>query len=377
VILISAFATLETAIEALREGASDLIPKPLRDLDVVVRAVERALEKRRESPRGDVSGQRREQQRCEQMLLACTRLTERTTGAAPAEFLAECAATAGVTLGAHAVEIDLGLNGAGLPLRTLWPDAAAGARAPASRREAMTHPIVVAGRNLGALRIIGASQPTTKAQLDFLDAVASLAAVAVERAEAREERDASFIRFLEYLVSMRETTAGFEEGHTRRVAALATRLGHVLGFTERGLGLLRRAAAFHDLGKLGVDPELLNRPGPLSPSELAAVRRHNEVAERLLGATSCLEDVRHILRHLTAPAPASTRTSGSAQPAPIESRILLAAEAFVAMTSARPHRPALDREQALAEMQRETGTRFDAEVVQALESLLESEDGQP
>ncbi len=375
VILISAFATMEMALEALREGAIDLIPKPIPDLEVVVRAVERALGRRPELAHGETAETRLAHRQTEDMLQACARLAGKVTGSPPAAFVQECAAVVGTTLGARRVEIDFAVVGEEVPSRTVWPQATGAGRPEEERREreSMTHPIVAGGQTLGTVRVAGAARTAARAHLDFLDTVAALAALAVERAEAREEREASFVRFLEYLVNMREQTAGFEEGHSRQVADMACRLGRSLGFTERGLSLLRRAAAFHDLGKLGVDPELLNRPGPLNPQELASVRRHTELAERLLGATSCLEDVRHILRHLTGAPNDPPADDSAGSKAPLESRILLAAEAFVAMTSARPHRAALDRRQALQEMHREAGTRFDPEVVQALESLLEAE----
>jgi HD-GYP domain-containing protein (c-di-GMP phosphodiesterase class II) len=270
------------------------------------------------------------------------------------------------------VEIEVALPGDRLPARVAWPGLPAASRPGDDRRETLSQPIAAAGRTLGTLRVIGGPSAATRAQIHYLESVAALAGVAAERAELQEEREASFVRLLEYLVHVRETMAGFEEGHSRRVADLATRLGRSLGFTERGLELLRRAAVFHDLGKLGVDPELLSRRGPLSPSELAAVRRHTEVAERLLGATACLDEVRQIVAHIT-DRPDAGGEGEAAGNAPLESRILAAAEAFVSMTSARPHRPALERSKAITEMRREAGSRFDPEVVQALEGVLEAD----
>jgi response regulator RpfG family c-di-GMP phosphodiesterase len=382
VILISAFATLEMSIEALREGAVDLIPKPIPDLEAVVRAVERALERRPGATPSPTAEGREEQRLRDEMLSSHASLASRLTSAAPAGWFAECAAAVGAALGARRVEIELALPGERLPARVAWPGAATPVRPAEDRRETLTQPIASSGRTLGTVRVIGGPTAATRAQIHFLESVAALAGVVIDRAELQEEREASFVRLLEYLVHVRETMAGFEEGHSRRVADLATRLGRSLGFTERGLELLRRAAVFHDLGKLGVDPELLSRRGPLSPSELAAVRRHTEVAERLLGATACLDEVRQIVAHLT------DRTDGNANgaaaggatsgDAPLESRILAAAEAYVSMTSARPHRPALERSKAIAEMRREAGSRFDPEVVQALEGVLETDkDGKP
>jgi response regulator RpfG family c-di-GMP phosphodiesterase len=374
VILISAFATLEMSIEALREGAVDLIPKPIPDLDAVVRAVERALERRPgAAPTPTVEG-REEQRLRDEMLRSHASLAGRLTSAAPAAWLAECAAALGAALGARRVEIELAPSGERLPARVDWPSAASSPRPWEDRRETLTQPISASGRTLGTIRVVGGPTAATRGQIDFLESVAALAGVLVDRAEHEEEREASFVRLLEYLVHVRETMAGFEEGHSRRVADLATRLGRSLGFTERGLELLRRAAVFHDLGKLGVDPELLSRRGPLSPSELASVRRHTEVAERLLKATACLDEVRQIVAHI---ADGAGGAAGSGD-APLESRILAAAEAYVSMTSARPHRPALDRSKAIAEMRSEAGSRFDPEVIQALEGILEADkEGKP
>ncbi|MEE9218903.1 MAG: response regulator [Acidobacteriota bacterium] len=371
IILISAFVTTDLALEALRERVADFIPKPIVSLDGVLHSVERALERRHVQQQAAATGSPTEAQQTAELLDACMGMALRLHASPPAFFLSECAEKLGRVFGARWVDFDLGLPGEELPDRIVWPAEVDRRRLRLERRDTLAQPITIGERTLGILRVGCSALPPSPVHLDFLKTVAQMAALALERAELREEREVSFVRFLEYLVQMRERLAGFEDGHSGRVADLAVRIGRFLGFTGRGLSLLRRAAAFHDLGKLGVDPELLNRPGPLTDAELEAVRRHGEIAERLLGATSCLEDVRQILQHLGQQRPAHEEGKTQAGAGiPLESRILTAAEAFVAMTSKRPHRPAMPPEHALEQMARETGTRFDADVVQVLEALL-------
>jgi len=369
IILMTGFLTLDLSLEAIREGVADLIVKPIVSLDVVLQSVEKVLDRHKRRVRVAVEDSESLARQTETLFTLCASMTQRLAAVPPGFFLSECAEHVGRVLRARRVEFDLSVPGEDLPRMVCWPTGSEKRRPRAERRETVTQPITLGERTLGILRVIGPDHVPTQAELDFLAAAGNMAALCLERAELREEREASFVRFLEYLVQMRESLAGFEEGHSRRVADLAERLGRFLGFTQRGLNQLRRAALFHDLGKLGVNPELLNRPGPLNPAELEAVRRYREITERLLGATSCLEDVRHILVHLGAGGSAQHKPTSTG--VPLESRILTIVEAYTAMTSRRPHRPALSAQKTLEEMHREAGVRFDPDVVQALEMVLQ------
>ncbi|MEE9218447.1 MAG: response regulator [Acidobacteriota bacterium] len=369
IILMTGFLTLDMSLEAIREGVADLITKPIVSLDAVLKSVEKVLDRHKRRVQVAVEDSESLAHQTETLFTLCTSMTQRLAAVPAGFFLSECAEHVGRVLLARRVEFDLGVPGEDLPRMLCWPAGSEKRRPRAERRETVTQPITLGERTLGILRVIGPDHAPTRAELDFLTAVGNMAALCLERAELREEREASFVRFLEYLVQMRESLAGFEEGHSRRVADLAERLGRFLGFTQRGLNQLRRAALFHDLGKLGVDPELLNRPGPLNPAELEAVRRSREITERLLGATSCLEDVRHILVHLGTGGSSEHKPTSTG--VPLESRILTVAAAYTAMTSRRPHRPALSAQNTLEEMHREAGVRFDPDMIQALEMVLQ------
>jgi HD-GYP domain-containing protein (c-di-GMP phosphodiesterase class II) len=149
-------------------------------------------------------------------------------------------------------------------------------------------------------------------------------------------------------------------GHGARVAALAEPVAAQLGWDRERIRSLRFAAPLHDVGKVTVRPQLLGKPGPLTLEELAEIRRHPKAGAQLVlhlrrfrGALPCI--LFHHERWDGGGYPAGLRGHGI----PIEARIVAIADAFDAMISPRPYRPALTHEHALDEVERGAGTQFD------------------
>ena len=154
-------------------------------------------------------------------------------------------------------------------------------------------------------------------------------------------------------------------GHGARVAALAEPLASSLGWDRERIKALRSAAPLHDIGKVKVRPEVLAKPGPLTPEEVAEIRRHPTAGAALV---TPLRSARHALPYVLFH---HERWDGGGYPAglhgrsiPMEARILAVADAFDAMISTRPYRPALSHERALAEIGRCAGTQFDPRVAE-------------
>lgn len=154
--------------------------------------------------------------------------------------------------------------------------------------------------------------------------------------------------------------------HSQRVAEYARRTAHRLGLSEDAQEAVALAARVHDVGKIGVADALLKSPARLSPGELEEIRRHTLIGAEIV---SRLEDYAQsqeaILYH-------HERWDGSGahklarEHIPIGARIIAVADAYDAMTSDRPYRQALSREDAWAELERGKGTQFDPVVVEAL-----------
>jgi HD-GYP domain-containing protein (c-di-GMP phosphodiesterase class II) len=155
------------------------------------------------------------------------------------------------------------------------------------------------------------------------------------------------------------------------VARYCELIGIELGLPEQRVQRLRMAGMLHDIGKVGLADSILEKPGPLSPSEWDEVRRHPEMAARILGARE-LADIRGwiLARHEQLDGHGYPRGL-SGDEVPLESRILAVAESYDAMTSERPYRSAMTREQAVAEMGRYVGSQFDGSVVDALVRALD------
>jgi putative nucleotidyltransferase with HDIG domain len=160
-------------------------------------------------------------------------------------------------------------------------------------------------------------------------------------------------------------------GHAARVTALALRLAEEVHAGRDRIDAIRAGGPLHDVGKLQVDTEILQKPGPLAPAERAQIRSHPVVgAHMLLDVEDAQGGLDCVLYH-------HEWWNGSGYPhgltagaIPLEARILAVADAYDAMTFDRPYRKALTHEQAIAEVERYAGTQFDPQIARALLRIL-------
>jgi putative nucleotidyltransferase with HDIG domain len=166
-------------------------------------------------------------------------------------------------------------------------------------------------------------------------------------------------------LDLRDSDTG---GHTRRVAALAMRLGRRLGVTGRMLEDLRTAALLHDLGKIGVADRILLKPARLTEDEWREMRRHPQLGADLLRSHGLLQGAVPMIRHHQESFDGSGYPDGlSGDAIPLGARIIAVADAFMAMVDGRPYREARGATVACAEISRCAGTQFDPAVVAVLE----------
>jgi HD-GYP domain-containing protein (c-di-GMP phosphodiesterase class II) len=156
------------------------------------------------------------------------------------------------------------------------------------------------------------------------------------------------------------------QGHGARVAALAEPVARKLGWAEERIARLRFGAPLHDIGKVTVRQELLRHPGPLTLAEQIEIRVHPAAGAALVAP---LRFARHALAYVLFH---HERWDGGGYPSglrgsaiPLEARLLGVADAFDAMTSARPYRAAISTDRALAEIAICAGSQFDPRVVDA------------
>ncbi|MEZ5154610.1 MAG: diguanylate cyclase [Solirubrobacterales bacterium] len=159
--------------------------------------------------------------------------------------------------------------------------------------------------------------------------------------------------------------------HAAAVAGYCEMIGREMGLPEQRVARLRLAGMLHDIGKVGIADSILDKPGPLSPSEWDQVRRHPEMAARILAARE-LTDIREwVLARHEQPDGHGYPRGISGEEIPLEARILAVAESYDAMTSDRPYRAARTPAEAIGEMGRYSGSQFDGAVVDALVRALD------
>jgi HD superfamily phosphodiesterase len=169
---------------------------------------------------------------------------------------------------------------------------------------------------------------------------------------------------IETLICALEAKDRYTAGHAQRVATFASYMAEEFNFGPRRCERLRYAALMHDIGKLVVPNQLLNKPGRLTEAEFDRVRKHELVSVELLGRIDFLAPV---ARDTTTEAATAAVDSDRL----VEAAIIHVADAFDAMTSTRSYRRALTQETAFAELRNGRGSQFNPECVEALIAAVE------
>jgi putative nucleotidyltransferase with HDIG domain len=172
------------------------------------------------------------------------------------------------------------------------------------------------------------------------------------------------------LLALSEALARAHEGtadHAQSVAELAERVGTRLGMRGAELRALRWGALLHDVGKIEVRREVLNKPGPLTDAEFEEVKQHTVVGALMVERVARFGKVHQLVRW------SHERWDGDGYPdglagvaIPLGARVICVCDAFDAMVSNRPYRPARSVSSALEELRRGAGSQFDPAVVVAL-----------
>jgi diguanylate cyclase (GGDEF)-like protein/putative nucleotidyltransferase with HDIG domain len=155
--------------------------------------------------------------------------------------------------------------------------------------------------------------------------------------------------------------------HSDDVLTLCESVGRRMGFEGTALDRLMAGAQLHDVGKVAVPNEILNKPGPLNRDEWAVIREHTVIGERILRSVPEMAEVATIVRHSHEHWDGSGYPDGlTGEQIPLASRIILCADAFHAIRSDRPYRRGRPASDAFAELRACAGVQLDPAVVAAL-----------
>jgi diguanylate cyclase (GGDEF)-like protein/putative nucleotidyltransferase with HDIG domain len=159
--------------------------------------------------------------------------------------------------------------------------------------------------------------------------------------------------------------------HSESVVDLVEAVARGLALSTSEVDQVRAAALLHDIGKVAIPDEVLNKPGPLDDDQWKVMREHPVIGERILRAIPGMGPIARIVRH------EHERFDGNGYPdgiggdqIPIGARIILACDAYHAMTSDRPYRKGMSHADAVAELAENAGTQFDPRVTEMLIGAL-------
>jgi putative two-component system response regulator len=187
------------------------------------------------------------------------------------------------------------------------------------------------------------------------------------------ELESTRIEMIERLALAAEYRDEETSEHNQRVGQLSARLAEAIGWTSEDAGLLRRAAALHDIGKIGIPDALLRKPGALTEGEVRVMRTHTSIGARILGGSQVpllqLAETVAMSHH--------ERWDGTGYPRglkgsdiPVAGRIVAVADAFDAITNDRPYRPARPVHVAIQILREHANRHYESRLIDALERIV-------
>jgi HD-GYP domain-containing protein (c-di-GMP phosphodiesterase class II)/putative methionine-R-sulfoxide reductase with GAF domain len=197
--------------------------------------------------------------------------------------------------------------------------------------------------------------------------IADQALLAMTNRSLYAELEESFLATVAALGTALGTKDEYTSDHAQALVGLTTAVARRMGVASTELRDITVAAALHDVGKIGVPAAILTKPGPLTVEEWAVMRRHPELGAKIMEPVPALDGARRLVLACHEHWDGTGYPLGlRADEIPLGARVILACDAFDAMTSDRVYRAAMPVADALAELRGCAGTHFDPEVAAAL-----------
>lgn len=241
-------------------------------------------------------------------------------------------------------------------------------------RSAMFSPLQYHGTVFGVVGTVSLIDKNfTYSDLRLFTTLSNLAGAALHNAQLFDKLGGFYIDSVKALVEAIEAKDSYTRGHSENVAYLAVAIAQKVGLDAVEVEEIQTSALLHDLGKIGIREQVLNKPGKLDAGEFEHVREHPRIAYQIIGRIPAFKNVAEIILHHHERYDGRGYASGLAgTEIPLGSRILAVADTFDSITSSRPYRTAESLEFAKAELLKNSGTQFDPAIVEAFIEILDS-----
>ncbi len=242
-----------------------------------------------------------------------------------------------------------------------------------SIKSVMSVPLRSHEKILGVIHV-DSRDPTSlfsRDDLKLLTAIGINSGVAIENLRLYEDLKRLFRSTVKSLVAALEANDPYTGGHSERVAEYALRLSECLELSKDITERIELAAYLHDIGKIGIPKEVLNKPGRFNDQEASIMRRHPAIGHDILSNVSGMETIAKIVRHHHEKFDGTGYPDGmKGEDIPFESRLLCVIDVFDALTTDRPYRKRLSHEEAIKIITSLTGSHFDPGITEGFKRCM-------
>lgn len=237
------------------------------------------------------------------------------------------------------------------------------------------YPLKTASRIIGVLNLVRKKnrEPLSGLDMEIINVLASQASISIENVRLYHNIRDNYLKTIRAFALAVEAKDEYTHGHSENVMQYTVLLAKKLGLSDSELELVKYAGLLHDIGKIGISENILNKTTRLTPQEFDEIRRHPELGARIISDVPFLKSlVPMVLHH-------HEYFNGNGYPQriggeeiPFGARILSVSDAYEAMTSNRPYRKSLSKEIAFGILLEEKGKQFDPKVVDAFLEIMQT-----
>lgn len=214
----------------------------------------------------------------------------------------------------------------------------------------------------------------TENDLRLLTIIANQAAISIENSRLHQSLRRLFFNSIRALANAIEARDPYTRGHSDRVTAYSVRIAEKMKIDSVEIEKIRCAALLHDIGKINIKEDILNKPGRLTEEEYKIMSQHPVYGAKIMEPVEEFKEMLPYMYYHHERFAAGGYPEGlKGEDIPLASRILSVADAFDAMTSDRPYRKALSISHAIEELEKNSGTQFDPKVVSVFRDILFNE----
>jgi putative nucleotidyltransferase with HDIG domain len=241
-------------------------------------------------------------------------------------------------------------------------------------RNILCVPLKMKDKILGVIEVINALGRECFSQDDvrFFEVIAGEIAVAIQNAKLFRDLEDLFFDTIKSLAQAIDARDPYTRGHSERVTRYSEIIAKEMNLSPKEREIIREAGLLHDIGKIGIRDGILLKPSHLTEEEFEQIKKHPDIGYNIVNS---IRHLRHIVPGIRSH---HERVDGGGYPdnlkgdeIPLYGRIICVADAFDAMTSDRPYRKGLSKEEAVKRIKNNVNSQFDPKVVKAFISAYE------